>query len=106
MPGALCRPLPLHHFGKPMYHHVEKTANQQTQHAHQAGVQPLHIREHQTTCPSLKIGRYMDTTIPPMMVPSTTMMMGSIRLEMPATISSTSASKKSAALPSMWSIDP
>ena len=34
------------------------------------------------------------------------MMMGSIRLEMPATMSSTSASKKSAAFPSMWSIEP
>ena len=50
------------------------------------------VNQHQTTAPSLKIGRYMDTTIPPINVPRNTMMMGSIKLDRPATISSTSAS--------------
>ena len=46
----------------------------------------------QTTWPILKIGRYMATTMPPIRVPSTTMMMGSIRLDRPLTMSSTSSS--------------
>jgi hypothetical protein len=46
----------------------------------------------QTTEPSLKMGRYIDTTMPPMMVPRNTMITGSIRLDRPATISSTSDS--------------
>lgn len=46
----------------------------------------------QTTWPSLKIGRYIATTMPPMIEPSTTMMIGSIRLDRPLTASSTSCS--------------
>jgi hypothetical protein len=40
----------------------------------------------------LKIGRYMDTTIPPMRPPRNKMMIGYIRLDRPSTMSSTSAS--------------
>ena len=46
-----------------------------------------------TTAPSLKIGRYMAITMPPMRVPSTTMIIGSIRLDSASTASSTSCSK-------------
>jgi len=46
----------------------------------------------QTTWPILKMGRYIDTTMPPISVPSTTMMMGSISVDRPLTISSTSSS--------------
>src|SRR5690606_24692640 len=86
-------PLPLHHLGQAVDHHIEETAHQQAEHTQQRrGWRAHHRFEHQTTWPSLKIGRYMDTTMPPITVPSTTMMMGSMRLEMPATMSSTSAS--------------
>jgi len=47
----------------------------------------------QTTLPSLKIGRYMAITSPPMSVPSTTMIIGSMRLDSASTASSTSCSK-------------
>ena len=46
----------------------------------------------QTTAPSLKMGRYIDTTMPPISTPRMTMMNGSIRLDRPLTISSTSSS--------------
>jgi hypothetical protein len=46
----------------------------------------------QTTWPILKMGRYIDTTMPPISVPSTTMMIGSISVDRPLTISSTSSS--------------
>ena len=45
-----------------------------------------------TTWPSLKIGRYIETTMPPIRVPRMTMMNGSIRLDRPLTASSTSSS--------------
>lgn len=45
-----------------------------------------------TTSPSLKIGRYIATTMPPMRPPSTTMIMGSMRLLSASTASSTSDS--------------
>jgi len=45
-----------------------------------------------TTAPSLKIGRYMAITMPPMRTPSTTMIKGSSRLDSASTASSTSAS--------------
>ena len=46
----------------------------------------------QTTEPSLKIGRYIETTMPPISTPRMTMMNGSIRLDRPLTASSTSSS--------------
>jgi hypothetical protein len=52
----------------------------------------LAMRQTQTTAPSLKIGRYIETTMPPMSTPRMTMMNGSIRLDRPLTISSTSSS--------------
>ena len=78
-------------FGKPVDHDVEEAADEQPEDAGERGVQPRR-HQHQTTWPSLKIGRYIDTTMPPMMVPRNTMMIGSIRLDRPATMSSTSAS--------------
>ena len=54
--------------------------------AHLAG------RARQTTEPSLKIGRYIATTRPPITTPRNTMMIGSSRLESAATASSTSRS--------------
>ena len=52
----------------------------------------LSIGRDQTTAPSLKMGRYIDTTMPPISVPRMTMMNGSIRLDSALTISSTSFS--------------
>ena len=52
----------------------------------------VHRERCQTTEPSLKIGRYMETTSPPMTTPRNTMMIGSSRLESAATASSTSRS--------------
>src|SRR5260221_6777165 len=52
------------------------------------------------------MGRYIAITMPPITTPSTTMIIGSIRLVSASTASSTSASKKSATLPSMESRDP
>ena len=49
-------------------------------------------RDRQTAWPILKIGRYMAITMPPISVPSTTMIIGSIRLDSASTASSTSAS--------------
>ena len=46
----------------------------------------------QMTAPSLKIGRYIATTRPPMTTPRNTMMIGSSRLDSAATASSTSRS--------------
>jgi len=46
----------------------------------------------QTAWPILKIGRYMATTMPPMRVPSTTMIIGSINDDSESTASSTSCS--------------
>ena len=46
----------------------------------------------QTTWPSLKIGRYIETTMPPISVPRMTMMKGSISVDRPFTASSTSSS--------------
>ena len=44
----LCRPLPFHHFGKAVDHHIEKTAEKQTNHAADNGIQP-HFQHHYTT---------------------------------------------------------
>src|SRR6185312_817721 len=90
--GALRGPLGLQHLREAVDHHVEKAAQEQADHTAEHGGNPLRYQHHPTTAPNLKIGRYIDTTMPPMMTPSTTMMMGSIRLDRPATISSTSAS--------------
>ena len=46
----------------------------------------------QTTAPSLKIGRYIATTMPPTSTPRITMMSGSSRLDSASTAASTSAS--------------
>jgi hypothetical protein len=46
----------------------------------------------QTTCPILKIGRYIATTSPPMTTPRTTMISGSISDDRLSTASSTSRS--------------
>jgi len=46
----------------------------------------------QMVWPILKIGRYMAMTMPPIRVPSTTMIIGSIRLDSASTASSTSCS--------------
>ena len=64
------------------------------------------VEKHQTTAPSLKMGRYMAMTMPPIRVPSTTMMIGSIRLDIASTASSTSCSKKSATFDSIESSAP
>jgi tetratricopeptide (TPR) repeat protein len=56
--------------------------------------------------PSLKIGKYIATTSPPISVPRMTMISGSISEDSAATASSTSSSKKSATLPSMPSSAP
>src|SRR3954466_6292579 len=45
-----------------------------------------------TTAPSLKIGRYMPTTMPPTTVPMTTMIIGSSRLDSASTALLTSVS--------------
>ena len=63
-------------------------------------------RGHYTTEPSLKIGRYIAITRPPISTPRMTMISGSISDARPATASSTSSSKKSATLPSMASREP
>src|SRR6218665_1256906 len=70
---------------------LQKAAEKQTDHAAQCRVQPQ-ARKHYTTCPNLKIGRYIEMTMPPIRQPRKTMMIGSIRLDMPATMVSTSAS--------------
>ena len=91
MLGAFSVPLLLQHLWKSMDDDVQKTANQQTEQNCEGDI-PQCKNVHQTTCPNLKIGRYMATTMLPMMPPRNTMMMGSIRLESQATISSTSCS--------------
>ena len=88
---ALGRPLPLQHPGQAVDHDVEEASDQEPEQGGQGDARGGRQR-HQTTCPSLKIGRYMATTMPPMMEPSSTMTIGSIRLDRPATRSSTSAS--------------
>ena len=88
---------PLQHHGDAVDHHVEEAADAQ---ADQGQPERMQQEEEcaalhgpgQTTWPSLKMGRYIDTTMPPMMVPRITMMIGSIRLDRPATMSSTSDS--------------
>jgi len=89
--GTFGLPLGFEHDRQAVNDDVEKTADEQPQNTQKTGVQTLQAR-HQTTWPSLKMGRYMATTMPPMTVPRITMMMGSIRLEIPATMSSTSDS--------------
>lgn len=83
-------PLLLHHLGHAVDDHVEEAAHAQAQDAQPQGVSTTLVRnDHskstsmsdQTTWPSLKMGRYIDTTMPPMMVPRITMMKGSIRLD-------------------------
>ena len=81
----------IHRLPKMMERQWAAECAQYAQDAGQRGIGPQRAK-HQTTWPSLKIGRYMETTMPPMSVPRKTMMMGSIRLDRPATISSTSAS--------------
>ena len=53
---------------------------------------PLTKAQRQTTWPSLKIGRYIATTRPPITTPRNTMISGSSRLDSAATASSTSRS--------------
>ena len=88
----------LHHFWQTMDHDIEKTADQE---AKQAGYRSAKDISrcceqdgigHYTTCPNLKIGRYIAITKPPISTPKTTMMSGSIRLDIASTASSTSCS--------------
>ena len=74
--------------------------------ARRAGSGALRRRHGYTAEPSLKMGRYIAITMPPISVPSTTMIIGSIRLASASTVSSTSCSKKSATLPSIASSEP
>src|SRR5512143_3061043 len=92
--GALCLPFGFHHSGEAMDKDVKEAAHQQAEQKHQPGEQGWFAMQqlHQTTEPILKIGMYMAITMPPMRVPSTTMMIGSIRLDSASTASSTSAS--------------
>src|SRR5574341_449784 len=105
---ALGAPLPLEHLRQAVNDDDEEAADDQAG-EHRDGDEKRGIRVErsgQTAWPILKIGRYMAMTMPPMSVPSTTMIMGSIRLDSASTASSTSDSKKSATLDSMASSEP
>jgi hypothetical protein len=95
--GAVGQPLPLHHLGQAVRHDVEEAADAQAEEAEHPGRQPkgqfgLAQAQHQTTWPSLKMGMYIETTMPPIKPPRITMMKGSMRLESALTASSTSSS--------------
>src|SRR5690606_23957106 len=70
---------------------------------HSSRLRPGHVESRE---PSWKIGRYIDTTRPPMIVPRTTITSGSIGAGRLATATSTSSSWKSAIFWSIWSIAP
>ena len=116
--GALRLPAALEHLRQPVDHDVQEAADAQPDDsgsvakrigmAHggsrrerrparpcgraAAGGAGPRARRRQTTEPSLKIGRYIATTRPPITTPRNTMMIGSSRLDSAATASSTSRS--------------
>ena len=108
--STLRGPFAFHHKRQSVDHHIQERADTQPQHEGEPRVgaaldQPVERfgakgwhgaggpgQCAQTASPSLKIGRYMAITMPPISVPSTTMIIGSIRDESASTASSTSAS--------------
>jgi len=91
--GALRLPPALEHLRHAVDHDVEEAADAQADQGRAGGGKVLFDhRDRQMTAPSLKIGRYIATTRPPMTTPRKTMMIGSSRLESAATASSTSRS--------------
>ena len=93
LPGNVAPPLALKHQGQAVHHDVEEAAHEQPQQRQDPGrEQQLQGLAGQITAPSLKMGKYIAITMPPMSTPSTTMMKGSIKLASPLTISSTSLS--------------
>ena len=93
--GHVEPPLALQHLRQAVSDDIQKAADAQPEQGQRERREPELRRRHagaQTTAPSLKIGRYIDTTMPPISTPRMTMMNGSIRLDRPLTISSTSSS--------------
>ena len=95
--GALLLPAALQHQRQAVDDDVQEAADAQPEQGQdeRATAGPpatAAITAAQTTWPSLKIGRYIETTMPPISVPRMTMMNGSIRLDRPLTASSTSSS--------------
>src|SRR5690606_29385550 len=95
--GALGAPFALQHLRQAMDDDVEERARAQAENERHPWKdrrleQPARAERRQTAPPSLKIGRYIATTMPPISVPSTTMMSGSMSEESASTASSTSAS--------------
>ncbi len=91
-------PVTLEHDRQPVDDDVEEAADEQGQCEDAPGQQPGRRREDvdgigdQMTAPSLKIGRYIATTMPPTSTPRMTMIIGSSRLDSASTAASTSAS--------------
>ena len=95
--ARVCAPAPVQHDRQPVDHHVQEAADQQRKNEGAAREQrPVRGKQLgqfvQTTAPSLKIGRYIATTMPPTSTPRITMMNGSSRLDNASTAASTSAS--------------
>ena len=92
LPGAL------HHRRQPVDHDIQKTADERAEHQRRSQERPALLRQKfqqertYTTAPSLKIGKYIATTMVPITIPKKTIMIGSIRDDSAATASSTSRS--------------
>lgn len=95
---GLGAPVPFEHFWQAPDQHVEEAADDQPEHQccpdEQPGMEDQElVQGHiQNAVPSWKIGRYMAITSAPTMLPSTTMISGSIRLLRLSTRLSTSVS--------------
>src|SRR5262249_8991462 len=101
-----------HHEGRKLRGEGVGEAQEDTRHEHQGGGEEprpaelaqcrpwalpvFHCRRYLTRVTSLKIGRYMATTRPPMITPRTTIMMGSRSAVSAPTAVSTSSSEKAA----------
>src|SRR5690606_13286284 len=83
---AVALPLPLQPFRQAQDDDVQKAAQRQPEGGGRRGAQRRVLLEEgqpvgqPTTAASLKIGRYMATTLPPTITPMNTMIRGSIRL--------------------------